>query len=156
MSYVYEFYPGLHRYLGNFIYKKDEKDEPLSYFLLILSLPFSCHCLLFRHFFIDFHFSCSVQQINMSKILLLLGDSNVSRWIPHLGAPYLPILDYHPIMKADDLGSALAQVKPSYQMVVFAGLTNILVSSVAGAPNDRFTRLGRLEAAIRETLTSIG
>lgn len=92
----------------------------------------------------------------MSRLLLLLGDSNVGRWVPHLGTPYLPIFNYLPVHNSTELGSALSQVQSSYQMVVFAGLTNILVSATAGAPNDRFIRLEKLETAIRETLITLG
>lgn len=92
----------------------------------------------------------------MSKLLLLLGDSNVCRWVPHLGAPYLPIFDYHPVHNMQELGSALKQVKSSYQMVVFAGLTNILIASASNTPNNRFVRLEKLETAIKETFTLIG
>lgn len=90
----------------------------------------------------------------MSKILLLIGDSNVRRWITNIGDPYLPVFDYVPACNAEELPGALAQVRSSYQMVVFAGLTNIIVGAGSTATN-RFSRLEAMTTAVRATLTAL-
>lgn len=91
----------------------------------------------------------------MSRILLLLGDSNVRRWHLNLGEPYLPVMDFVPSHNSEELSAALEQVRPSYQMVVFAGLTNIIVSAGSEATGGQIARLEAIQTAIRTTLTAI-
>lgn len=90
----------------------------------------------------------------MSKILLLLGDSNVRRWYTSIGESYLPVVEYAPVHNSEELPAALAQIQPTYQMVVFAGLTNIIVGAGSSA-TDRFSRLEAIETALKATLTAI-
>ena len=80
----------------------------------------------------------------MSKILLLIGDSNVSRWIPHIGDAYLPMVEYVSARNTEELPAALRQINPSYKMVVFAGLSNIIV----GCGSDLSGRFQHLEAVV--------
>lgn len=87
----------------------------------------------------------------MSKILLLIGDSNVRRWIPRLCATYQQLVSFAPAHNRDELPSALAQVNNSYQMVVFAGLSNILSTAGAEAQNN-VDRLEKLEVAISDVI----
>lgn len=91
----------------------------------------------------------------MSRILLLIGDSNVRRWHLNLGEPYLPVFDFAPAHNSEELAAALEQVSPTYQMVVFAGLTNIIVSAGSEATGGRMDRLAAIGAAIKKTLISL-
>lgn len=90
----------------------------------------------------------------MSKIFLLLGDSNVRRWIPNLGGHYRSIMEFVPAHNTLELSNALTKINSSYQTVIFAGLTNILV----GAASEATTNSDRLEAisqSLNATLTSL-
>lgn len=90
----------------------------------------------------------------MSKTVLLIGDSNVRRWITKIGDPYLSVVDFVPCLNSEELPAAMSQIRPSYQVVVFAGLTNIIVGAGSGC-SDRFSRLEAIETAIKATFTTI-
>lgn len=83
----------------------------------------------------------------MSKQLLLMADSNVRRWLPRLGDPYHQVMDYTPVHNLDELPSSIAKINSSYKMVVFAGLTNIIVSA-GSASRSRHERLEAISKAI--------
>lgn len=87
----------------------------------------------------------------MSKILLLIGDSNVKRWMPHLCETYQKIVAFAPAHNLEELPSALSKVSNAYQMVVFAGFSNIVVSSGESAQNS-VDRLERIDTAISNVL----
>lgn len=91
----------------------------------------------------------------MSKILLLIGDSNVRRWHTRLGDSYLPVMDFVPAHNSEELEAALEHIRPTYQMVVFAGLTNIIVGSGSDVSGGRLERLEAIETALRTTLASL-
>lgn len=88
----------------------------------------------------------------MAKILLLIGDSNVGRWHLRLGEPYMPVMDFAPAHNSEELANALQQIRPTYQMVVFASLTNIIVSTGSEATGGRIARLEAIETVIKNTL----
>ena len=87
----------------------------------------------------------------MSKILLLAGDSNVKRWIPHLCETYQKFVSFAPAHNLEELPSAMSHVTNSYQMVVYAGLSNIIVNAGDGASN-LVDRMERISAAIADVV----
>lgn len=90
----------------------------------------------------------------MSKILLLIGDSNVKRWITHLGDPYQAAMDFAPAHNAEELPTALAKVNASYQMVSIACLTNIIVGAGADVISSS-ERMEKIQTAVSAVLQII-
>lgn len=90
----------------------------------------------------------------MAKILLLVGDSNVKRWITHLGDPYQAIMDFAPAHNSEELPTALAKVTSSYQMVSIACLTNVIVGAgtTAASPSERMEKIQTALSALFQTV----
>lgn len=88
----------------------------------------------------------------MSKIYLLLGDSNIKKCIPRLGGYYFTSSTYVPVHNIHELHPALDKVTDSYQTVIFAGVTNILIAAGSDSIND-VDRLEAINTSINEVLT---
>lgn len=80
----------------------------------------------------------------------------MGRWSTHLGESYLSVMDYVPAHNSEELASALGQIRSSYQMVVFSGLTNIIVKAGSEVFGGRLDRLEAIEKSIKATLMSFG
>lgn len=87
----------------------------------------------------------------MSKIFLLLGDSNIRKCVPRLGGHYLTTCDYIPCHSMEELRPALDKITSSYEHVIFSGFTNILVTAGMDSTND-IDRLDAINTSIAGVL----
>ena len=78
----------------------------------------------------------------MSREMLIIGDSNVRRFYPRLGSQ-TKSLDFVQARSMEELTTALGSVAQTFKIIVFACLTNLIVSAgeEAANPTDRLTAL---------------
>ena len=64
----------------------------------------------------------------MSREVLIIGDSNVRRFYNKLGRQ-VKLLEFVQARDIDEIASALQSINPSYKVVVFAFITNLITNS---------------------------
>ena len=81
----------------------------------------------------------------MSREVLILGDSNVRRFYNKLGRQ-VKTLDFVQARDLDEVTTGLQSVNSSYRIVVFAFVTNLIISAgEAGQhPSDRLNAITEL------------
>lgn len=90
----------------------------------------------------------------MSRTFLLLGDSNIRKWIPNLGVPYRTSTEYVPVHNSQELRPALDKISSPFETVIFAGITNILISNASECAND-IERLETINRTVSEVLLAL-
>jgi hypothetical protein len=92
----------------------------------------------------------------VSKELLIFGDSNVERNIPHAGLFYRQYTETVAARNITEFNSALGKARPDkYKSVVFAMFTNIVVNAGSTVTQDLASRLTSVEACLRTVVRSI-
>jgi hypothetical protein len=91
------------------------------------------------------------RQLQARKSLLIIGDSNVERNILHTGRLYCEEAESVPARNQNEFNSALKRIQPNkHKLVVFAMLTNFVVSAGNSAPSaDLPTRLTAIESYLK-------
>jgi hypothetical protein len=96
------------------------------------------------------------RQLQVSKELLIFGDSNVERNIPHAGLFYRQYTETIAARNITEFNNALGRVKPDkYKSVVFAMFTNIVVNAGGTLAQDLTSRLTSVEACLRTVIRTI-
>jgi hypothetical protein len=94
------------------------------------------------------------QQV-LARDLLLLGDSNIRRYLYRAGGAYSQTCDCGMARNLTEFGSALKMVESkNYRIVVFAMMTNILIDA-GSAGNDHSTRLDAIEECLSPLMENL-
>ena len=70
---------------------------------------------------------------SQGKEVLLLGDSNVRNSYNRLGLQVQRLNEFIQIRSLDELTTGLPRINSSYQVIVFAFLTNLIIATGDGA-----------------------
>jgi hypothetical protein len=97
------------------------------------------------------------RQLQASKELLLIGDSNVERNLLHTGRLYCLQSESIPARNLSEFHQVLAHLQPNkYKIVVFAMLTNIVISAGNSvSANQPAARLLTIEACLKKLVRAI-
>ncbi len=107
----------------------------------------------------SFSFSlATMSQQLQSRNLLILGDSNIRRYLYRAGGAYSLICDCGMARNMSEFGNSLRMVdSTNYRIIVFAMMTNIVIDA-GSVGNDHTTRMDAIEECIsplRENLIGI-
>jgi hypothetical protein len=97
------------------------------------------------------------RQLQTSKELLIIGDSNVERNLIHTGRLYCLQSESLPARNLAEFHQVLSQLQPNkYKIVIFAMLTNIIISAGNSVSvNQTAARLLTIEACVKKLIRSI-
>jgi hypothetical protein len=92
-----------------------------------------------------------------AKQFLIVGDSNVERNLLHAGRLYSELADSVPARNLDELATALRALQPNkYKVVIFAMLTNIVITAGNSSPKpDLDSRLLSIEACLKPLIKDL-
>jgi hypothetical protein len=94
------------------------------------------------------------QQV-LARDLLILGDSNIRRYLYRAGGAYSQTCDCGMARSLTEFGSALKMVdSTNYRIMVFAMLTNIVIDA-GSSGNDHFTRMNAIEECLSPLLENL-
>jgi hypothetical protein len=94
------------------------------------------------------------QQVQ-SRNLLILGDSNVRRYLYRAGGAYSLACDCGMARNMSEFGSSLKMVESShYRIIIFAMMTNIVIDA-GSAGHDHTTRMDAIEECISPLIENL-
>jgi hypothetical protein len=94
------------------------------------------------------------QQV-LARDLLILGDSNIRRYLYRAGGAYSQTCDCGMARNMTEFGSTIKMVESTnYRIVVFAMLTNIVIDA-GSAGNDHSTRMDAIEECLSPLLENL-
>lgn len=92
----------------------------------------------------------------LTKDILIIGDSNVERNVLHSGRLYSELCDSVPARNSNEFSMAIRSVKADkYSVVILAMLTNIIITAGTLRTTDTTVRLKSIEACLKELFRSI-
>jgi hypothetical protein len=81
----------------------------------------------------------------LSRDILILGDSNIRRYLYRSGGAYAQTCDFGMARSLTEFGTSLKMVEsPNYRIMVFAMLTNIVIDA-GSTGNDHFSRMEAID-----------
>jgi hypothetical protein len=96
------------------------------------------------------------RQLQVSKELLIFGDSNVERNLLQTGHFYSQYADSIPARNLNEFANALQKAQiDRYKTVVFAMFTNLVASAGSTTTQDLTSRLSAVGACLKSVLQSI-
>jgi hypothetical protein len=96
------------------------------------------------------------RQLQVSKELLIIGDSNVERNISQIGNLYRQYATSVPARNLSEFTTALGALKPNtHRTIVFAMFTNIVANAGGTLSQDLSTRLSAIDACLKQVINSI-
>jgi hypothetical protein len=94
------------------------------------------------------------QQV-LARDLLILGDSNIRRYLYRAGGAYSQTCDCWMARNMTEFGTAIKMVESTnYRIVVFAMLTNIVIDT-GSSGHDHSTRMDAIEECISPLLKNL-
>ncbi len=94
------------------------------------------------------------QQVN-ARNLLILGDSNVRRYLYRSGGTYSQTCDCGVVRNMTEFGNTLRMVEATnYRIIIFAMMTNIIIDA-GSVGHDHTTRLNAIEECLSPLLENL-
>jgi hypothetical protein len=94
------------------------------------------------------------QQVQ-ARNLLILGDSNIRRYLYHSGGAYTQTCDCGMARNMTEFGENLKMVESkNYRIVIFAMLTNIVIDA-GSVGHDHSTRMDAIEECVSPLLENL-
>jgi hypothetical protein len=92
----------------------------------------------------------------ITKEILIVGDSNVQRHLVHSGKYYFQQSDCKVARNLEEFATAITSISAEkYKMVIFAMLTNIVVTAGNTSPGPLASRLISIEACLKSLIETI-
>jgi hypothetical protein len=91
----------------------------------------------------------------LARDLLILGDSNIRRYLYRSGGAYAQTCDCGMARSMSEFGSSLKMVEATnYRIIVFAMMTNIVIDA-GSTGNDHATRIDAIEECLSPLLENL-